>query len=109
MSKDPTEEARPNPKRAMPRPSGLTNLNHTAFGDDDLGWIRKHAPEDGSVTVSDVTSSRAGANLFSVIAALTRRGIQVDAQPLPAGGVHEQLVGGPKRGDRHGGLAAAGA
>jgi glycine cleavage system aminomethyltransferase T/glycine/D-amino acid oxidase-like deaminating enzyme len=31
----------------------------TAFGNHDLGWIRKHAPEDGSVTVTDVTSSRA--------------------------------------------------
>ena len=28
----------------------------TAFGQHDLAWIRQHAPEDGSVDVSDVTS-----------------------------------------------------
>jgi glycine cleavage system aminomethyltransferase T/glycine/D-amino acid oxidase-like deaminating enzyme len=28
----------------------------TAFGNHDLGWIRRHAPYDGSVSVSDVTS-----------------------------------------------------
>jgi glycine cleavage system aminomethyltransferase T/glycine/D-amino acid oxidase-like deaminating enzyme len=28
----------------------------TAFGNHDLGWIRRHAPGDGSVSVSDVTS-----------------------------------------------------
>jgi glycine cleavage system aminomethyltransferase T/glycine/D-amino acid oxidase-like deaminating enzyme len=31
----------------------------TAFGNHDLGWIRGHAPRDGSVVVADVTSSRA--------------------------------------------------
>jgi len=29
----------------------------TAFGNHDLGWIRSHAPEDGSVRVADVTSA----------------------------------------------------
>ena len=29
----------------------------TAFGRHDLAWIRQHAPDDGSVTVSDVTPS----------------------------------------------------
>jgi glycine cleavage system aminomethyltransferase T/glycine/D-amino acid oxidase-like deaminating enzyme len=28
----------------------------TAFGNHDLSWIRRHAPHDGSVRVSDVTS-----------------------------------------------------
>ena len=28
----------------------------TAFGQHDLAWIRSHAPEDGSVSVEDVTS-----------------------------------------------------
>ena len=28
----------------------------TAFGNHDLSWIRRHAPDDGSVRVSDVTS-----------------------------------------------------
>ena len=31
----------------------------TAFGGHDLAWIRTHAPVDGSVLVSDVTSARA--------------------------------------------------
>jgi glycine cleavage system aminomethyltransferase T/glycine/D-amino acid oxidase-like deaminating enzyme len=28
----------------------------TAFGQHDAGWIRRHLPDDGSVTLSDVTS-----------------------------------------------------
>jgi len=36
----------------------------TAFGNHDLGWIRRHAPDDGSVTVADVTSSRACLGLW---------------------------------------------
>ncbi|MGH2466886.1 MAG: GcvT family protein [Candidatus Limnocylindrales bacterium] len=31
----------------------------TAFGNHDLSWIRRHAPDDGSVEVRDVTSARA--------------------------------------------------
>ena len=31
----------------------------TAFGQHDLAWIREHAPEDGSVSVDDVTSKYA--------------------------------------------------
>jgi glycine cleavage system aminomethyltransferase T/glycine/D-amino acid oxidase-like deaminating enzyme len=40
----------------------------TAFGNHDLGWIRRHAPEDGSVTVSDVTSSRACIGIWGPMA-----------------------------------------
>ena len=29
----------------------------TAFGNHDLGWLRKHLPDDGSVEVVDVTSA----------------------------------------------------
>jgi 4-methylaminobutanoate oxidase (formaldehyde-forming) len=36
----------------------------TAFGNHDLGWIRRHAPDDGSVTVRDVTSARACLGLW---------------------------------------------
>ena len=36
----------------------------TAFGNHDLGWIRKHAPADGSVSVRDVTSARACLGLW---------------------------------------------
>ena len=40
----------------------------TAFGNHDLGWIRRHAPDDGSVTVSDVTSSRACIGIWGPMA-----------------------------------------
>jgi 4-methylaminobutanoate oxidase (formaldehyde-forming) len=36
----------------------------TAFGNHDLGWIRKHAPDDGSVAVEDRTSAMACLGLW---------------------------------------------
>ena len=36
----------------------------TAFGRHDLAWIRSHAPDDGSVTVDDVTSRYACLGLW---------------------------------------------
>jgi 4-methylaminobutanoate oxidase (formaldehyde-forming) len=36
----------------------------TAFGRHDLAWIRQHAPGDGSVTVTDVTSAYACLGLW---------------------------------------------
>jgi len=36
----------------------------TAFGQHDLAWIRSHAPEDGSVSVEDVTSKLACLGLW---------------------------------------------
>ncbi len=36
----------------------------TAFGNHDLAWIARHAPSDGSVRVSDVTSSRVAFGLW---------------------------------------------
>jgi glycine cleavage system aminomethyltransferase T/glycine/D-amino acid oxidase-like deaminating enzyme len=48
----------------------------TAFGNHDLSWIRRHAPDDGSVRVSDVTARWAcfalwGPRARDVLAALT--------------------------------------
>jgi glycine cleavage system aminomethyltransferase T/glycine/D-amino acid oxidase-like deaminating enzyme len=48
----------------------------TAFGQHDLAWIRSHAPNDGSVTVEDVTSKHAcfglwGPRARDVLAPLT--------------------------------------
>ncbi|HLJ68057.1 MAG TPA: FAD-dependent oxidoreductase [Chloroflexota bacterium] len=37
--------------------TGFLLVTGTAFGPHDFGWIRDHAPRDGSVTVRDVTSS----------------------------------------------------
>ena len=39
-------------------------ITGTAFGGHDLAWIRRHAPEDGSVAVADVTSARACLGLW---------------------------------------------
>jgi 4-methylaminobutanoate oxidase (formaldehyde-forming) len=30
----------------------------TAFGQHDLGWLRKHLPSDGGVLLNDITSGR---------------------------------------------------
>ncbi len=35
----------------------------TAFATHDLDWIRRHAPPDGSVTLADITESRAVVNV----------------------------------------------
>lgn len=48
----------------------------TAFGQHDASWIRRHAPRDGSVTVTDVTSRWAcfalwGPRAFDVLKPLT--------------------------------------
>jgi 4-methylaminobutanoate oxidase (formaldehyde-forming) len=39
-------------------------ITGTAFGQHDLAWIRQHAPDDGSVVVSDVTSDYACLGLW---------------------------------------------
>ena len=49
----------------------------TAFGNHDLGWIRKHLPDDGSVRVRDTTSARAcfglwGPKAREILAPLTK-------------------------------------
>jgi glycine cleavage system aminomethyltransferase T/glycine/D-amino acid oxidase-like deaminating enzyme len=58
----------------------------TAFGNHDLSWIRKHAPEDGSVEVRDVTSARACLGLWGpaareVLASITRDDVSNEAFP----------------------------
>jgi glycine cleavage system aminomethyltransferase T len=77
-------------------------ITGTAFGNHDLAWIRKHAPMDGSVQISDVTSSRACFGLWgprardilaatttddvtdSAISYLTARQITVGSVPVLA-------------------------
>jgi 4-methylaminobutanoate oxidase (formaldehyde-forming) len=58
----------------------------TAFGRHDLGWIRAHAPEDGSVSVEDVTSRFAclclwGPRARDVLAPLTTSDLSNEAHP----------------------------
>jgi glycine cleavage system aminomethyltransferase T/glycine/D-amino acid oxidase-like deaminating enzyme len=43
-------------------------ITGTAFGNHDMSWIRRHAPDDGSVAVTDVTSSRACLGLWGPLA-----------------------------------------
>ena len=45
-------------------PERFLIVTGTAVGNHDLAWIRRHLPADGSVTVTDVTSSRACLGLW---------------------------------------------
>jgi len=58
----------------------------TAFGNHDLGWIRRHAPRDGTVQLRDLTSARAclgiwGPAVRDVVGALTDDDLANDAFP----------------------------
>ena len=58
----------------------------TAFGNHDLGWIRRHAPTDGSVEVRDLTSARACLGLWGpaareIVGSLTDDDLSNDAFP----------------------------
>jgi 4-methylaminobutanoate oxidase (formaldehyde-forming) len=58
----------------------------TAFGQHDLAWLRQHAPEDGSVHVSDVTSQHAcyglwGPRAREILQPLTTADLTNDAFP----------------------------
>ncbi len=58
----------------------------TAFGSHDLGWIRKHVPQDGSVVVSDVTSAYTclalwGPRSRAILTTLTRHDLSNAAFP----------------------------
>jgi glycine cleavage system aminomethyltransferase T/glycine/D-amino acid oxidase-like deaminating enzyme len=67
----------------------------TAFGNHDLSWIRRHAPDDGSVRVSDVTSRWAcfglwGPRARDVLAPLTPDALDfgyLTMRDLPVGDV----------------------
>jgi glycine cleavage system aminomethyltransferase T/glycine/D-amino acid oxidase-like deaminating enzyme len=61
-------------------------ITGTAVGNHDLGWIRKHAPDDGSVRVSDVTSARAcfglwGPRARDILGPLSRDDLSNDGFP----------------------------
>jgi glycine cleavage system aminomethyltransferase T/glycine/D-amino acid oxidase-like deaminating enzyme len=43
-------------------------ITGTAFGNHDIAWIRRHAPDDESVSILDVTSSRACLGLWGPLA-----------------------------------------
>jgi 4-methylaminobutanoate oxidase (formaldehyde-forming) len=67
-------------------PDRFLVVTGTAFGNHDLGWIRRHAPTDGSVVVSDVTSSMACLGLWGprardILSAVTKDDLGDDAFP----------------------------
>ncbi|HEV8402813.1 MAG TPA: FAD-dependent oxidoreductase [Candidatus Limnocylindrales bacterium] len=52
-------------------------ITGTAFGQHDLGWLRRHLPDDGSVLLNDITSGRVcfalwGPRARDILAPLTR-------------------------------------
>ena len=58
----------------------------TAVGNHDLGWIRKHLPDDGAVEVRDVTSARAcigiwGPRARDILAGVTKDDVSNEAFP----------------------------
>ena len=78
----------------------------TAFGRHDLAWIRQHAPEDGSVTVDDVTSKYACIGIWGpasreILAPLTTdpldfsymRARELDVGPVPCLALRVTYVG----------------
>lgn len=67
-------------------PQRFLIVTGTAFGNHDLGWIRRHAPTDGSVLVTDVTSGRAcyglwGPRARDILAAVTRDDVSNEGFP----------------------------
>jgi 4-methylaminobutanoate oxidase (formaldehyde-forming) len=58
----------------------------TAFGQHDAAWLRQHAPEDGSVTIGDVTSAYACLGLWgpasrTILQPLTEADLSNEAFP----------------------------
>ncbi len=49
-------------------PDRFLLITGTAFGNHDLAWVRRHAPEDRSVLITDVTSTRACLGLWGPLA-----------------------------------------
>ena len=58
----------------------------TAFGQHDLGWLRKHLPDDGSVLINDITSGRVCLGLWGprardILSSTTTDDVSDDAFP----------------------------
>jgi 4-methylaminobutanoate oxidase (formaldehyde-forming) len=65
---------------------GYLLVTGTAFGNHDAEWLRRHLPEDGSVTLRDVTSSRVcyglwGPRARDILASVTRDDVSDAAFP----------------------------
>jgi glycine cleavage system aminomethyltransferase T/glycine/D-amino acid oxidase-like deaminating enzyme len=58
----------------------------TAFGSHDLGWLRRHLPDDGSVHVEDITAARACFGLWgprsrAILQSLTKADLSHESFP----------------------------
>ncbi len=63
----------------------------TAFGNHDLGWMRKHQPDDGSVVIDEVTAEHAclgiwGPRARDILQPLTSADLSNDAFPYLTSG-----------------------
>jgi glycine cleavage system aminomethyltransferase T/glycine/D-amino acid oxidase-like deaminating enzyme len=65
----------------------------TAFGQHDLAWIREHAPEDGSVSVDDVTSKHACLGIWGPAARTIVESVTPDDLSFPYMRAREVSVG----------------
>jgi 4-methylaminobutanoate oxidase (formaldehyde-forming) len=65
----------------------------TAFGQHDLAWIRAHAPQDGSVTVEDVTSKYACLGIWGPLARDVLAPLTTDDLSFPYMRAREIAVG----------------
>jgi 4-methylaminobutanoate oxidase (formaldehyde-forming) len=65
----------------------------TAFGQHDASWIRRHAPTDGSVTITDVTSRWACLALWGPLAHAIVAPLTADPLDFPYMSMRELTVG----------------
>jgi glycine cleavage system aminomethyltransferase T/glycine/D-amino acid oxidase-like deaminating enzyme len=77
---------------------GYLLVTGTAFGNHDAAWLRRHLPEDGSVTLRDTTSSRVcfglwGPRARDILASVARDDVSdaafpyLTARPITVGSV----------------------
>ena len=67
-------------------PDRFLMVTGTAYGQHDLGWLRRHDPGDGSIVISDLTSGRVcfglwGPRARDILAGLTRDDVSNAAFP----------------------------
>jgi 4-methylaminobutanoate oxidase (formaldehyde-forming) len=65
---------------------GYLLVTGTAFGNHDAAWLRRHLPDDGSVSLRDATSSRVCLGLWGprardILASVTRDDVSNEAFP----------------------------
>ena len=78
---------RDRPDRDPRRAGRYLLVTGTAFGEHDLGWLRKHLPADGGVLVNDITSGRVcfglwGPGARDLLAPLTTDDLSNEAFPF---------------------------